>query len=758
MKGHLIVSQIYKLSQVNFCDKSTFVDNASQYHLTFEKIIVGKHGYSMEKCDNGTVNGGAPKATRMCTRKNGVLVLELPSVLNCNVTLVGLSEKIQSVNETAPAEIVHIATDTQILTSRPEQLNSTDISMAASIAEKILNLSNSNVPGEAMVAAVTTVSQLLDANKTEFSLSNNNLTSAVTSLTMAMQNFSVSNTSTLEVVQSNIAVRKVSPQEPSATILFSAMKGSTDSLVSDRIKVDEQATGLKTDDRTEIQLFINITSTNFTGTERVGFVLYQNDRLFPSKIYKTQLEENYSNQIISSNVNGTMVNNVKIALNPHVSFFKSSTLHSSKAWKAKSQGSILLTCFFLIPNLQYNRSEFRLYNYACVFWNYSLNDWDTAGCIKEADSSKLLRCSCNHTTNFAILMSFRINYKYARPLEILSYIGCGLSIAGLTCTIVFLILIRKQRRTSITLMVLSLCSAMLIFNIIFISGIENTNASKNADENSAANAMLQSDKEGPPANDWCTAVAALLHYFLLATFMWTGLNAVQVYLLLIEAKRHLFRHYIAIMSLTGWGVPALFVSITLGATYSNSNYRQEEFCWLAALDSHQNFSIEKPLLWAFLLPVAFILLFNIIVFGRTVICVIWKENKNLTSTKKKSIIKNILATLSIAITLGITWIVGYLMLIDHEKTNIVFSYVFCIFSATQGLQIFVFQVLTTTIFRKKVTHLFEAYQNSKIGRTLNSRSYFFSSILGKMNPTESFKTIDSTTQFDELLLESSSEV
>uniref|UniRef100_A0ACB8FH19 Uncharacterized protein n=1 Tax=Sphaerodactylus townsendi TaxID=933632 RepID=A0ACB8FH19_9SAUR len=476
-----------------------------------------------------------------------------------------------------------------------------------------------------MVAAVTTVSQLLDANKTEFSLSNNNLTSAVTSLTMAMQNFSVSNTSTLEVVQSNIAVRKVSPQEPSATILFSAMKGSTDSLVSDRIKVDEQATGLKTDDRTEIQLFINITSTNFTGTERVGFVLYQNDRLFPSKIYKTQLEENYSNQIISSNVNGTMVNNVKIALNPH-----------------------------------YNRSEFRLYNYACVFWNYSLNDWDTAGCIKEADSSKLLRCSCNHTTNFAILMSFRINYKYARPLEILSYIGCGLSIAGLTCTIVFLILIRKQRRTSITLMVLSLCSAMLIFNIIFISGIENTNASKNADENSAANAMLQSDKEGPPANDWCTAVAALLHYFLLATFMWTGLNAVQVYLLLIEAKRHLFRHYIAIMSLTGWGVPALFVSITLGATYSNSNYRQEEF------------------------------------------------------TKKKSIIKNILATLSIAITLGITWIVGYLMLIDHEKTNIVFSYVFCIFSATQGLQIFVFQVLTTTIFRKKVTHLFEAYQNSRM--------------------------------------------
>ncbi|XP_054830307.1 adhesion G-protein coupled receptor G7-like [Eublepharis macularius] len=572
-----------------------------------------------------------------------------------------------------------------------------------------------------MVAAVTTVSQILGANNTEFSLADKNLTNATKSLTIALQNFSVSNSSTQEVVQSNIAVRTISLREPLATVLFSAMKGSTDSLVSDRIKVDEQATGLKTDDRTEIQILINITSTNLTGTERVGFVLYQNDKLFPSKTYKIELEENYSNRIISGNANGIMVNNVKIALNP-----------------------------------QYNRSEFRLYNHACVFWNYSLNDWDTAGCIKETDLPELLRCSCNHATNFAVLMSFRINYKYARPLEILSYIGCGLSIAGLTCTIVFHILIRKERKTAITLMVVSLCSAMLIFNIIFISGIENTNANVNVDENSAANIMLQSDKEGPPANDWCTAVAALLHYFLLATFMWTALNALQVYLLLVEAKRLLFRHYNAIMSLIGWGVPALFVSITLGATYSNSNYRQEEFCWLAALDSHQNFSVEKPLLWAFLLPVAFILLFNIIVFGRTIVSVIWKENKKLISTKKKSVMKNIFATVSIAVTLGITWILGYMMLIDHEKTNIVFSYVFCIFSATQGLQIFIFQVLTTTIFRNKASDAFEAFQRSRFGKSLNPRSYFLSGILGKVNPSEYFKTIHSTRHFDELHLISNS--
>jgi len=53
-------------------------------------------------------------------------------------------------------------------------------------------------------------------------------------------------------------------------------------------------------------------------------------------------------------------------------------------------------------------------------------------------------------------------------------------------------------------------------------------------------------------------------------------------------------------------------------------------CWLAALDQNQNFSMKKPMFWSFLLPVAFILLFNIIIFVEIIVSVIWKENKNLT--------------------------------------------------------------------------------------------------------------------------------
>lgn len=53
-------------------------------------------------------------------------------------------------------------------------------------------------------------------------------------------------------------------------------------------------------------------------------------------------------------------------------------------------------------------------------------------------------------------------------------------------------------------------------------------------------------------------------------------------------------------------------------------------CWLAALDENQNFSVHKPMLWSFLLPVALILLFNITVFMKISVSVIWKKNENLT--------------------------------------------------------------------------------------------------------------------------------
>lgn len=113
-------------------------------------------------------------------------------------------------------------------------------------------------------------------------------------------------------------------------------------------------------------------------------------------------------------------------------------------------------------------------------------------------------------------------------------------------------------------MLVSLCSSMLTFNIIFISGIENQNARNHSSNTSGSeqqystyyttnNTLLKSDLVDPPADSWCMAVAVLLHYFLLATFMWTALNCAQLYLLLIRAMKPLPGNFIVTMSAIGWG-------------------------------------------------------------------------------------------------------------------------------------------------------------------------------------------------------------
>ncbi|KAM6420944.1 adhesion G-protein coupled receptor G7 [Pluvialis apricaria] len=680
---------------VNFCEASNCTVNISESitkPLTFERIIVGKYGNSKEKCEPDTVNGNSSIAIRLCSREGKVPTLEPPKILNCNENLDTLASQV----ETADASnISAIADNTQILTSMPDQLTTQNISAAANIAVEILKKPNVSEDSQASVAVMATVSQLLDANETEF---NNNLVNITTSLTKAMEEFSL----TSNISQPNVAIQAAPLKLNSTTILFSAQRvPALGHYQSTKLAIQENISGLIDDLSTEVQILFNITNNSSADNGKVGFVLYQNDKLFQSRIYRSH--SSFSKRVVSGNIYGGTTSSVEIAFSP-----------------------------------KYNTSELQLHDHACVFWDYTVNDWSTAGCAKGRD--QFLTCRCNHTTNFAVLMAFQIKYKYAKPLEYISYIGVGLSMAGLVITILFQIYTRKTRRSSVTWMLVSLCFSMLIFNIIFLSGIENQNT-RNPSSNTtshyqqhlpydtASNTLLTSDIVDPPADSRCTAVAVLLHYFLLATFMWTALNCAQLYLLLLRAMKPLPGHFLLTMSVIGWGTPAVVVAITLGATYREGkalNYRQEEFCWLAALDQNQNFSVQKPMLWSFLLPVALILLFNIIIFIKISVSVIWKNNENLTRNKKESFMKKMIGTLSIVVVLGITWSIGYLMLISHEETSLVFSYLFCILNATQGLQICILYTFRSPIFKKKVSKVFLVFSVPKLPLYLHSKIYHVS--------------------------------
>ncbi|XP_029434690.1 adhesion G-protein coupled receptor G7 isoform X3 [Rhinatrema bivittatum] len=547
------------------CETANFCEKSSSHGLTFDRIVVGRYGHSRETCEPSTFNAGAVKATRLCTRRDGLPVLEDPRIQNCNESLDSLKDQLEG--SPTSEEILQVASSTQLLTSQPEQLTAQNITTAAETVQKILG-GIARSQEQVAAAAVATVSQILNANESEFLSESSSLDNVTRSLTKTLEDFSVDENATL-LVQPNIAVQmvQVTAQDASTGILFSALRvpGNDSGLIPNRINYTT-ASGLTIHPAAEVQIFINVTGSSDLG--RVGFVLYQNDRFFNSRTYKRKLS--YSRRVISGRVANGTFNNVELA--------------------------------FSVPN----DSSVSLSDHACVFWDYALSDWNTTGCAKASGAFGLLRCSCNHTTNFAVLMSFRPNYAYAKPLEIVSYVGCGLSILG------------------------------LIINLLF--------------------------------------------------------------------------HIIT-------------------------------SCWLAALDRAGKFDITKPMLWAFLLPVGAILVLNIIIFVTVMVQVICKENKNLRSTKKQSRLKKLLTCLSMAVLLGITWSMGYFMLINQGETNFIFSLLFCIFNATQGLQVFILHTLRNPVFLKKAGEIFDRISPPKIRLYLHSDKYSMLSSSSTWSTQEHYKQL-----------------
>ncbi|XP_056682058.1 adhesion G-protein coupled receptor G7 [Monodelphis domestica] len=758
---------------VNFCKNST--DN--NFH--FDIITVGKYGPSIETCEDNTSNAGFPKATRFCNITiYGDITLGNVSEVNCNQNLETLAAQVcvtpcllESLEDgippsleispclgfpvlcdccPSPFTILHkqspkwggdfpldvvmvesnttddyteISSKTLALTSNTNQLTAQNISYATTVVQQIFNESK-NVPSEvrlpgvhkqkykpplAKKVAVATVSQLLDAKEDIFE----NVGSFGT-LTKEIENYSLTLMNE-SIVQPNIAVQSVdlSTKDP-VTVIFSVRRGVNDILDPQQTHIGINETELKPESQTELQILINTTQgTN----KKFGFVLYQNNKFFQSKIFT--MKSNFSQRIVAGKVSDDDTNSSMMKEVPNVSV--------EMIFKSK-----------------YNESQFQLQSYACVFWNFTKDDWDTSGCKKKPqNNSQFLGCQCNHTTNFAVLMSFRNNYNYPE-LDILSDIGCGLSIAGLAFSIIFYVVTRKQRKTSITYVFVSLFTCLLIFNILFLFGIENSNKKNNSTMNATRDNVIPQHDNGPPKNHLCTAIAFFLHYFLLATFIWAGLNGVQLYFLLIRTMKPLPRHIILFLTLTGWGVPALVASLTVGIFYplkGELGYRQEVICWLA-LPENGNFG-ESPWFWSFILPVAIILFINMTVFIFITVKVLWGRNENLTSTKKNSALKKILSTISIAVIFGLTWILGYLMLIDNN--NIIFNYLFCIFNTTQGLQIFFFYTARTKIFKDKISNMFKS-MSSAFGRikmpSLHSEVY----VLLRSFPTriEQFRLLESS--------------
>ncbi|XP_066283071.1 adhesion G-protein coupled receptor G6-like isoform X1 [Branchiostoma lanceolatum] len=296
----------------------------------------------------------------------------------------------------------------------------------------------------------------------------------------------------------------------------------------------------------------------------------------------------------------------------------------------------------------------------CVFWDTSANDWSREGCQLASDQHGLITCQCNHLTNFAVLMDIygnidNISDADLTALMIISYVGCAISMFGIAATLLTYSLFRKLRRDNPTKILMNLCLALLLAILFFVcSGPAHNSGSRGA----------------------CVTVAVMLHYFLLTSMAWMGLEALNLYLAIMKVFNTYYRHFMLKFCIAGWGSPAVVVAITLAVNVDN--YTQYGgICWLQ----------PNAFYGAFLTPVCLVLILNCVMFGLVIRQLVGGAANEFKKADKVETTTKLRGAIGLVILLGLTWVLAIFAIAEASLT---FSYLFAIVNSLQGMFIFVF--------------------------------------------------------------------
>uniref|UniRef100_A0A665TJQ1 Adhesion G protein-coupled receptor G4b n=1 Tax=Echeneis naucrates TaxID=173247 RepID=A0A665TJQ1_ECHNA len=285
--------------------------------------------------------------------------------------------------------------------------------------------------------------------------------------------------------------------------------------------------------------------------------------------------------------------------------------------------------------------------------------WDSRGCEVQSVSSNQTSCLCDHLTHFAVLLTDR------QILTVISYVGCGVSSIFLGITLITYLAFEKLRRDYPSKILINLSAALLGLNTVFL-----------------LNGWLSSFS----IYGLCIATAATLHYFMLASITWMGLESVHMYFALVKVFNIYVPCYILKFCVAGWGIPMVIINKV--EIKPNNGCLSTSSCWL------QNDVFFYVTVVAFVL---LILLCNISVFI-LVLIQIRQMGANKSSANSRSSLQDLKAVTSITILVGLTWSVGFF---SFGPGKVVTMYLFCILNTSQGFFVFLFHCLMKENVRKQ---------------------------------------------------------
>ena len=303
----------------------------------------------------------------------------------------------------------------------------------------------------------------------------------------------------------------------------------------------------------------------------------------------------------------------------------------------------------------------------CAFWDFGRKGWSGSGCWLTDVGDSWAECTCNHLTNFACLFDMSgsgldgsSSAAHAKALSLLTYIGLGISCTCLLLTLVILFFLRHRKWVEVShYALMHLCTALLVAQLTFAAGVERRSS--------------QDDGE-------CAVTGMLLHFALLATFLWMLFEGLTLYIKFVKVlpvgltPNQLFKKWWFV----AWGTPLVIVAIS--GLANPTDYFSDDLCWIQS---------SSDTMYAFLVPVALIVATNLVVLVMVLRAV--ARNAGIKVAWR--------AFVCFFALLGATWVFGLLVAATGDLT---LQYLFCIFNATQGVFLFYYHCLSRPKIRNAV--------------------------------------------------------
>ncbi|XP_050418862.1 uncharacterized protein LOC126832194 [Patella vulgata] len=634
---------LVKFSRTDICPETTIISNHTGVEVEY-RIPETSHGQTWET-DEICVVDGAPIGEIKCLgqRKYGSRWSKMAFNENCNFQESFISEVTTNLSAIAQSNFTDNVeknlVKVQVFTSVPEELTPLDVVYTTAILDGISK--TDNITQQDAINFINIINNIQSSKEEVLTEANekvnisNKLIASLDELELRIPTNNddgrfrlVTNKTVVEIW--NLAKLKRNP------IIGLSVNGDD----SDPVEIFEN--NALSSLYEEIELIYKTTD--------VGILL---NKQF---VRRTIDEKNTTDIRLSMHIlstNNLFINDKNDTVNSKVI---SATLTIDRKTVVNLNGSFVTTVFFPQNVLQ---AKYREKYSRCVFWDFNLNNsrggWSSEGCRYANTTEGRDVCVCDHLTNFAVLLDYYgqdylVPHSHQLALTIITYVGLILSIIGLGLTVLTFLFFKKLREGRPQQIMFNLALAMLFSWIVFLAGIKQTG-----------------DHVG------CIVVAVLLHYFIMASFVWMLMEGILQYFLFVKVLGTYVRNFMLKATIPAWGLPVIPVAIMLAIDVELYN-GGETYCWMGL----------QGMYYGFALPLGLIILANIIIYILVTrsIC----SRKNLNTTGLQHSVTNIRASFCCFIILGLTWIFGFLAISD---ARLVFQYIFTVLNSLQGFLIFI---------------------------------------------------------------------